>query len=518
MGVNLYFSFVLIIATLIMLIILYFLLNKLKTSIARICSLAIIASSFYSFGYAFEIMATNIEQIKFWLKFEYIGIPFICTIWLIFVVMYTGYEAYLNKSICIILFIIPVLTFIFHYTNDIHHLFYKDISINYNPYFITAKLAKGPAYWVHIIYSYLNLVVGIALYFRMFVRSTLLIKKQIILMILGAVAPWVLNIVYLLEYFSSSIDLEPFGFAITGLVYALGIFKFNLLKLTPIALEKVFHSMKDGVVILDNENNVVNFNNSAKIIIEELNYLNSGQNKIEDILKNYPELLNALKYDENNDSEQCIRRLEDEKYYKLSISIIYDKGNSKLGKILVLSDITEQRELMIRLNKLASIDELTGIYNRRHFSEICSIEIDIAKANNKPVSVIILDIDYFKKVNDTHGHHIGDLVLKNVARILKDNIDKNHIIARYGGEEFAIFLPKTKSDNAVEVAEKLRKAIYDSHYIDQNININVTASFGVYGVNSITHENLSDLIIKADRALYRSKLEGRNKVVLYCEE
>ncbi|MHC1685185.1 MAG: histidine kinase N-terminal 7TM domain-containing protein [Clostridiaceae bacterium] len=515
MGLKYVLCVVLIITTLLTLGISYIAWKKRSNNVALSCSAVMFSASFYSLGYAFEVISNNMEQVKMSLRIEYIGIPFLTAFWFLLVVRYVGYEIYINKwTYCALLFI-PVVTFILHYTNDFHHLFYKGISIEDDTFFTMVILDRGIWYWVHIGYSYLLLTIGIFLYIARYIRALPIIRKQIIIMLLGAVVPWMLNIIYLIAPVKNNIDLSPFGFVITGILYIIAIFKFNLLRIRAIALESVFKSMEDAVIILNSENDIINFNDSAKRIIKELNDFEIINNSGKEIFKEYPYILSSIT-NVRSDDTQCIKNEVGRKYFKLCVSPIRYNKNI-LGKTLVLTDITEQRELMKKLNKLATVDELTKVYNRRYFYKQCKKEISRSQRYNIPISFIIMDIDYFKKVNDNYGHHIGDLVLKHIVFIVKNHVRESDIIARYGGEEFAILLPHTTGKSAVEVAEKIRKVIWRTPYLLDNNEIKLTSSFGVYGCDFLKDESLDDIMVKSDRALYRAKESGRNKVIMYSD-
>lgn len=516
MGLKYFLWMILMMSTLITLVIAYISWRKRKNNVALSCSIVMITASFYSFGYAFEIIANNIDQIKICLRIEYIGLSFLTAVWFLLVIRYVGYDIYINKKMYFVLFAIPLITLILHYTNEYHHLFYRDISMEKNIYYTSAILTKGIWYWVHIGYSYLLLTIGIYLYISMYLKALPTVRKQILIMIFGAIVPWILNIIYLVNNNKYKIDLGPFGFVISGMFYTIAIFKFNLLRLKTIALEYVFKAMEDGVIILDMQNDIINFNDSAKKIIRELGDFDIMKNSGADLFRDYPDISNKL-LNKGSSNQQCIKNEFGKKYYKFCISPI-KYNNRILGQILVLSDITEQKKMMRRLNRLATIDELTQVYNRRYFYNECRKEIDRAKRYSTPFSFIIFDIDFFKRVNDTYGHHVGDLVLKHIVTVAKNNIRKSDIITRYGGEEFAIFLPHTYVKGAIDVAEKIRKMIANTPYLLNDKKINVTSSFGVYGVEFYCKEDLEDIMIKADRALYKAKESGRNKVVLYEED
>jgi diguanylate cyclase (GGDEF)-like protein len=162
----------------------------------------------------------------------------------------------------------------------------------------------------------------------------------------------------------------------------------------------------------------------------------------------------------------------------------------------------------------AIIDELTKVFNRRVFDERLEKELKSSIKNQTPLSLIILDIDNFKRFNDTYGHPVGDKILEAIAFLLKRNVRSKDFIARYGGEEFAIILPKTPVERAQIVGERLRRAVETNIFYDgSNVLPKITISVGVagYPMNALTKE---DLIEAADKALYEAKRNGRNNVMV----
>lgn len=172
-------------------------------------------------------------------------------------------------------------------------------------------------------------------------------------------------------------------------------------------------------------------------------------------------------------------------------------------------------ELQDKLLLLANTDELTGLTNRRHFFNILEREILCARIKDNPVSVMILDLDHFKSINDTYGHLGGDMIIKQVAEILQQSIYPLDVVARYGGDEFIILMPSTPSEKAAQAAERLRGIIDDHQWQVPNQQISITTSIGL--ANSDYRSSLSprELIEDADSALYVAKRSGRNCVVCY---
>jgi diguanylate cyclase (GGDEF)-like protein len=163
------------------------------------------------------------------------------------------------------------------------------------------------------------------------------------------------------------------------------------------------------------------------------------------------------------------------------------------------------------VTRRARTDQLTGLANRRHFDEQLGRMLGEADRYGHPVSLIMADIDHFKKVNDTFGHDAGDLVLKRVAATLQEGVRTVDVCARFGGEEIALLLPQTDLAGATDVAERLRAAIERRVTNYKGSEIRVTASFGVstYGE---TVRSRDAFFLSADRSLYQAKAEGRNRV------
>jgi len=162
--------------------------------------------------------------------------------------------------------------------------------------------------------------------------------------------------------------------------------------------------------------------------------------------------------------------------------------------------------------RLTTVDGLTQIYNKRYFLETLEREIGRAQRYRRELSLIIFDIDLFKKINDTYGHLAGDHVLKHLALVIKSRIRREDILSRYGGEEFAIILPEIDHENAANFAEKIRRLIEKAIFKFEETEIPVTISIGVA---EYSHEqgDVSDFIKAADDRLYEAKMQGRNRVV-----
>ncbi len=212
-------------------------------------------------------------------------------------------------------------------------------------------------------------------------------------------------------------------------------------------------------------------------------------------LKKEKEIIGVINLTDKNNPKDTVFTMEDLRLLSIIVNqAVVSIENARLYKEIKFLSIT---------------DSLTGLFNRRYFEERLKMEINRAERYKRFLCLIMLDIDNFKKYNDTHGHLKGDVVLKKVAQILRNNSRKVDIISRYGGEEFVIVLPETNMAEAKEVAEKIRRAVKESFL--EEVSFKEISISG--GIASFQHKlSMDELIKRADDSLYRAKREGKNKI------
>ncbi len=332
-------------------------------------------------------------------------------------------------------------------------------------------------------------------------------------MLIATSIQWIGYVIYLSGNIPWNLDINPILFIVSIPMYASGIFKFSLLDLVPVARDTVFEGMKDGVLVMDLGNRLIDYNKVCTKIFPDISKEHIGSD-IGDIIKPHPQLLDLLSSGTAGQVEISVPGNGEQIFFSASIFALFNEKGKKAGCITTLNDITRQKNLRVKLEKMASLDELTGIYNRRYLVSLSKIEISKAQRTGRPISILLIDLDYFKTINDNYGHLFGDQVLKAFTQIVKQNIREIDILGRYGGEEFVIILPETDPKTALAIAERVRTGISSNPLSVAGRQLNITVSAGVFGTTGEQALPFDKMLDFADKALYCAKDSGRNKTVL----
>lgn len=284
--------------------------------------------------------------------------------------------------------------------------------------------------------------------------------------------------------------------------------------------EAVVESAYDGIITVDEAQNIKLINDAAKQIFHVKNEELKGSPLNTLIPFQYrtkhKEYFEAFKHSpvdsrpmQSRASVRGLRR--DGTEFPIEVTISKIQVNQKIEMTAVIRDISEKNRLLDELVKAAQEDPLTNLYNRRYINNAIKHEFSRLQRYKRPFTLIMIDIDFFKKINDNYGHDCGDHVLKEVSKTVLTNIRDTDVLARWGGEEFMLLLPETSLDNSLDVAEKLRRMVEQLDIRFQNQTIETTISLGITDCHN-TNTKLDDLIKNVDIALYKAKSQGRNCV------
>ena len=490
------------------LIFLYFAIysmGRLKSNLVALFALMNFSMACYSFGYAWELTLKSTEYVYMAIKVQYFGLAFLSIYWLAFAYKFKT-NNYPSLKLYMYLAIVPCITFFLVVTNEVHGLFHSAVYLEKTPHFLSVTTDKGFFYYIFILYSYSSSVYILISLYKSYKGNRYSLRLQNKLMVLASIMPMTCNLLYLFKLTPHNFDPTPFGFLVMSFYMYRAVFKYSFLDLKDSIRGLAFNSISEGILVLDNDFRIVDFNSVAQRFISNLSIQNIGNSFID-----FPMGKTLFEKKENDKFELSIEK--DSKIYIFEFKKNPVIVSSKVTAfIYIFSDITLTKDNMADLSFIASHDFLTGLYNRRSFTEEADKELARVDRYGGELSIIMLDIDFFKKVNDTYGHIVGDEVLKRLSNVISNNLRATDTFGRLGGEEFCILLPQTTIENAKNFAEKIRKIVEIVPFYWEKGKFNITISLGISyyskGMNDVTFEAILDL---ADKALYKSKNNGRNQ-------
>ncbi|WP_308636893.1 histidine kinase N-terminal 7TM domain-containing diguanylate cyclase [Paenibacillus silvisoli] len=488
----------------------YVLTNRSNQSMSRMFVAHCFLSAIYIFGSALELSADSLGEVKLWIKAQYLGMPFLPPINLLLVMYFLGMDRFLKSFLRVGLFALPAVTMVLVMSNEAHHLYYRDIVVNTGAAFLKVDLIAGPWYIIAGAYTFGCMIGGVVLLLLYWGRMKASYRIQHITMLTGLVLPLIGDFLYLGNLTPDGIDPIPVIMALTSAMYMWALASRGLMNVAPIARDNLFESMSDGVLVLDMNNRLVDFNPAAAAVMPELTSFAFGRS-IEPLWRLHSDggLMDSA------DMKETLWRIgEQTYYYDIRFSVVRKKGGQETGKLIVLIDVSEWVRLQQRLHELAFRDGLTGIWNRTHFMQL-SEQLLLASAaeqdGEQPFALLLFDIDHFKRINDTHGHDIGDRALIHVVGVCQATLRDEDVFARYGGEEFVIAMPGLPPAGVEAAAERLRQEIASRPMaLPSGERLAITASFGIAAASDGI--GLKQLLKAADTALYEAKHAGRNTV------
>jgi len=472
----------------------------------------------------------------FWFNLMFIGVASLPTFFLLFVLAFTHNNTWLTRRNLFLLSIHPVTLVLLQWTNSYHHLLYLSLKTVQVNNFMAMEYIRGPLYSVSVMYSYA--IIGIALF--LLGQGALylgpLYQNQYRLIIIGSILPWAGNI-YSENYFDilHGLDLAPLMFGLSAIIFAFSVLRANFLDLIPIARSHLIENMSDGILVLDAQHRIVDINPAMENFIEEKASFYMGKNAF-DVFQPWMEKTDLPLDGVVTRTELKVPK-DPSRYLDLRVTPLYDKRQLLNGRLMVFRDVTERKHvekrlryvndrlqtqlieiglLQSKLREQAIRDSLTNLFNRRYLEETLERELARAAREDYPVCVIMIDLDHFKRVNDTYGHEAGDEVLKALATTLSEQCRRGDFACRYGGEEFVVVMPNLNTDTAYERAENIRQSLNSLQVPYGHYHLTTTISMGIacFPINGDTRESI---LRAADQAMYGAKEAGRDHILSYDE-
>jgi diguanylate cyclase (GGDEF)-like protein len=478
-------------------------------------------TSVFLTGHLLELLSGSRDEAAVALKVLYIGAPFVSAVTVFFIADYCNvklHKIFVKSPMLLISMAITAAM----WTNEGRRLIYADYwfdggAIHY------LRFAPGPLYYAVHMYPVVCLGVCSAIIIRSLrKRDGRENVRNLIVLFLSTAGSFIAESVYFL---SGALRLDaydvyftPYILALTGLILFVGILRFHMFDLIPEAAAMALDAIAEAYILIDADGNYLAANPAAMRLFPGLTSAGKGSD-VRDV-NNWPKELYAIDIDKGTYSVDYsghqpisgqLPNQEEIRYYRAAVNPVKSNQKKPSACAILIQDVTDSVRMMNKLEIAAFTDPLTGLYNRRYFTETAKAYIEKAARQDEPYFVMMLDLDSFKEVNDTFGHQTGDKVLQHVASVVKHIIRPYDLFARYGGEEFVLLVMEVDENVAMQLAERIRGAIENMELDDPaNAACKTTCSIGV--AKSAVNASLEEASEKADKALYRAKRAGRNRV------
>ncbi|WP_379137948.1 diguanylate cyclase [Paenibacillus sp. sgz500958] len=486
----------------------------------------------------------------FYVKLAFVDASLLTTGWIFFTILISGQSQFLKRKVLMLLFVPAFLSSL-------------GVVLNPNGWFVLpvnggyVERIYGPIFWINITILIIHAIVSLyIIYVALVSDQAPRIKNQIMHMLKGILAVTVfimldvlLNVV-LDDYLPVIPGFTSLGILVSAIFFVITIHQDKVFDIVTIAHQDIIDTMAYGILVLDDHERVVEINQSLSPYMhlkigdpfDMAHVLPKSTDTIERFLYCYRERPYEV-------AELELLHPDVGLYLSIHAAPIIVKG-VRVGRIITFQDFTERRRLIDetnyqntilqdrneslikvqeelfqtnrKLRKMAITDSLTGCYNRHYLTQQLENEVIQSRDYTNPCAIILIDIDFFKAVNDTYGHLAGDAAICSTVEVLQHNLRQTDILARYGGEEFIIYLPITDESEAMLLAEQLKRSVESNKMKIENIDhpLSITISMGLLSIRDFkaTHAKdaasyLSDLLKTVDMALYEAKHLGRNRIV-----
>jgi diguanylate cyclase (GGDEF)-like protein len=479
-------------------------------------SAALLACAEWALAAAMVNAVGRLEDKILWAKIEYIGALSAPILLFLFSGYYTGYLKQSGRYKLAAIWIVPAITFVLALTNEAHGLVWSGFESSRQ----IANLVifhHGLFFYIWVAYVYACMLLTLFIQAHYFVNVSPVFRNQARLLLLSNIFPWVVNLAFVLRLNPfPGLDITPMSFILAGVMLAWGILRHRLFDLLPVARDVLASQMTDGFLVIDGHGRVVDVNQAA------IRYFGlSGPvigSRAADVFAAHPQVVEFLSDREIKHAVLHIRG-EVESYFDAQQIDLETPPGAVFGRLLTFHDITRMKEVETALEHKTNelwrktvLDDLTGLFNRRHALEFLEEQCRLARRYPDAIfSVGFFDLDEFKSINDRFGHAFGDRVLVRVAELSRAVIRETDLAVRLGGDEFLVVFPHTRADEAWAILERLR--LEAARQVFEQGSLRITISGGV--VEYADGAEVESILSRADNRLYQAKQDGRNRITRY---
>ncbi|MCL1918511.1 MAG: diguanylate cyclase [Peptococcaceae bacterium] len=483
----------------------------------------------YNFNFLFKSMTLSWSTALTAHVLQECAILMIGVVFLLFIMDYCGIK--IKRSLVIVVFLLPAFLSMLILTYPLNGIFFHHVNFMADSVFAYLKVEGSVFYYIANIYSILVINIGVVILLYQFWTRDRLFKKQAVVILIAILIMGMIPFVSRFPFHINGLllDLSPILASINILL--IGVFQIRSGNYSiTVVRNQIIEAIGDGFIILDVHGRFLDANDMARRIFPQLRTAVVGM-KLEEREETAWMLLESVA----TGKDKYIIRESDgvKRHYQISpIEIM--SGKKTISYCMMISDVTNARNRLDKVSRIAQRDPLTGLFNRRMLYLYGKRVFKKVTGSGKGACMMMLDLDFFKKVNDTYGHIKGDEVLKVVSGVLTSRFRNTDLLARYGGEEFCAFLPDISEEAALDIAETIRERIgklkflkedskdskdsedskdsKDSKKADSFFQVTISIGLAVYDVKH--HMTLDDLLSDADAALYAAKNSGRNTIYI----
>ncbi|MDR0501455.1 MAG: diguanylate cyclase [Coriobacteriales bacterium] len=462
--------------------------------------------TFYAVGYILEMNATTFEGALYGCKIIYCGSPFVGVFFYLFALDFANRPRPKRWIIVCLLIIQGIFTFaVLSY--PLTNLYYADLQFTNETGIGSLVKEPGLFYYPNFILVFIFTIIASVILVRSFISERR--YDGIVIFATAVITPIVMQVLAMFSFSLLGWNPVPMSLVLSIGLLTIYLVRYRKREWQTMGRDLVVQNMQDAFILLDTKNRLIDHNLAAEQLYPTLATVKKATAVSE--IKDFPAeaLVTQGYYSYEHVTQNRTLQL------RMASTTVFS-GDIKVGTSIVISDETESQRLMQELTRLARRDDLTGLNNRVTFFSDAQVSFDISQRQKGASGcALMLDIDFFKAVNDTYGHAVGDEVLRYIGSVIANRFRATDISGRYGGEEFCVWMPVTDMLGAKRVAEEIRTTVESHSFnIDDNI-FSVTVSIGIACSEEADPDNFDDLMNKADVALYEAKNTGRNRVAVY---
>ena len=467
--------------------------------------LQIVCVTIWSIGSLFEMLCQTEQSMLFWRNFEQVGVFLIPVACLYFAIDYAGYDRF--KKYIPLLSILPVVAILLIFTDSYTHLMRTSYTVIYNPLFGSALSVKQTLLGMILVaYNYFLVLIALIVLWAFSRKVSRNQRRQVLLVLFATALVFILAFIKTLFFEGTAVNIPVVTMYLPGgLILFYNLYRNKFFKLSPIAREKVFDVIEIGIIVTQDNGNIVDINPFALHIMQFcLNAKTPSPGmEIRELFRAYPEWNSLLDNNLQGTLEIEVQG-EDICYVEVRVYPLQSNSGRPIGAVSLLRDVTQLRKQEFALRTRAETDFLTSLMNRDSFLREFDNMVQGTNAAGLPVSVLMMDFDKFKAINDTYGHDAGDRVLVSVAEMLRSTLRQGDAIARIGGDEFAAVLPNVDKQEAALIAERIIQTAGERLIaVDAQTSIPLKLSIGICDNSEIN--SAREMLKRADKAMYASK-------------